>query len=199
MNQNLIYYFTVIFLDFFTAFGLYSLLYLLLSIFIKKSLIKKVDEQASKLISLIGILYFLTWIIGTLIEFQNSTAAENSHTLDRMFGKYWFGYWLQPLIWILITQLLRVKKNRKNVLLRILFCLLLIISIERFVIIVTSFHRDYLPSSWTMYSSLEIYPSNFILELIAKIIYFLVFVGIFTLAELNVKKLINIKTTANRR
>ncbi|SDJ56302.1 prokaryotic molybdopterin-containing oxidoreductase family, membrane subunit [Flavobacterium noncentrifugens] len=94
-------------------------------------------------------------------------------------------------------QLLQVKKIRKNVLLRILFSLLLIISIERFIIIVTSFHRNYLPSSWTMYSSLEIFPSNFILDLIAKIIYFLVFVGIFTLAELNVKKLINIKTTAN--
>ncbi|GEP52603.1 hypothetical protein FNO01nite_32750 [Flavobacterium noncentrifugens] len=72
----------------------------MLSIFIKKSFIKKVDEQASKLISLIGILYFLTWIIGTFIEFQNSSAAENSQTLDRMFGKYWFGYWLQPLIWM---------------------------------------------------------------------------------------------------
>lgn len=60
-----------------------------------------------------------------------------------------------------------------------LFSILLIISIERLIILVTSFHRDYLPSSWTMYNEIGIYPSHFVLSLFLKIMVFLVFVGIF--------------------
>jgi len=73
-----------------------------------------------------------------------------------MFGKYWFGYWVQPLLWVSLTQLLRIKTIRKNVLLRILFSFLLIFSIEKYVIMMVAFHRDYLPSSWTMYNDLSI-------------------------------------------
>ncbi|CAM4036556.1 hypothetical protein ACFFVF_18375 [Flavobacterium jumunjinense] len=99
--------------------------------------------------------------------------------LNRMFGKYWFGFWLQPIVWFLITQLLRIKRVAKNVFLRIIFSFLLIISFEKYVIIITSFHRDYLPSTWTMYNDLEIYPSNLFLALLVKIIMFLLFVGIY--------------------
>lgn len=108
-----------------------------------------------------------------------------------MFGKYWFGYWVQPLLWISITQLLRIKAIKKNIILRILFSILLIHSIERIIIIITSFHRDYLPSSWTMYSDFQLYPSNIMLSLLLKIILFLTFVGIFHLINKKIKSFKN--------
>ncbi len=55
---------------------------------------------------------------------------------------------------MLTPQFLWFKRFRKNLL--VLFLLSIVVSIgmwlERFVIIVTSLHRDFLPSSWGMYS-----------------------------------------------
>src|SRR5258708_13090370 len=54
---------------------------------------------------------------------------------------------------IIIPQLMWLKKVRQNV--PLLFCISIIVNVgmwlERFVIIVTSLHRDFLPSSWGMY------------------------------------------------
>lgn len=61
------------------------------------------------------------------------------------------------------------------------------VSIERLMIFIITFHRDYLPSSWTMYSDLDIYPSNFILALFCKIIMFLLFVGTYYFTKRKLK------------
>jgi molybdopterin-containing oxidoreductase family membrane subunit len=54
---------------------------------------------------------------------------------------------------IIIPQLLWFPRVRNNV--PLLFCISIIVNVgmwlERFVIIVTSLHRDFLPSSWGMY------------------------------------------------
>ena len=51
-------------------------------------------------------------------------------------------------------QFMWIKKLRRSILFS--FCISIVVNIgmwfERFVIIVTSIHRDYLPSSWTMFS-----------------------------------------------
>lgn len=179
MKENIILFLQIITVDFFTAFGLYSLLFLFLSIFIKKPFLYKLDEEAKKFISFVGIVYLIAWIIGIFVFYTESNVEEQNNMLNRMFGKYWVGFWVQPILWFSITQLVRIKKIRRNVFLRIIFSFLLLISIEKYVIIIVSFHRDYLPSSWTMYNDLGIYPSNLFLELLAKIILFLLFVGIY--------------------
>lgn len=179
MKENIILFLQIITVDFFTAFGLYSLLFLFLSIFTKKPFLYKLDEEAKKFISFVGIIYLMVWIIGIFVFYTESNVEEQNNMLNRMFGKYWVGFWVQPILWFSITQLVRIKKICRNVILRIIFSFLLLISIEKYVIIITSFHRDYLPSSWTMYNDLGIYPSNLFLELLAKIILFLLFVGIY--------------------
>jgi hypothetical protein len=180
MAEKTIYFLDFIIRDFFTAFGLFTILYLFLSLFIKNPFLNQIDEEATKFISFIGILYLILFFTGTLIELNILTGEEKSYLLHRMFGKYWFGFWMQPFLWVLTTQLLRLKKVRKNILLRLLFSLLLILSIERLVILYTTFQRDYLPSSWTMYNAdLPIYPSNLILAILMKICVFLLFVGVF--------------------
>ena len=189
MTEKIIFTLHLINQDFFTAFGLFTILYLFLSIFIKKEILHQIDDEANKFISFIGILYLIIWIIGIIVEFNILNEEDKISMLNRIFGKYWFGFWIQPLLWVVITQLLRFKKIRKNILLRLLFSLLLIISIEKMILISITFHRDYLPSSWTMYNELDIYPSNFILLILLKIFIFLIFVGIFRFVSDRIKSL----------
>lgn len=191
MIEEIFFTLQIIQIDFFISFGLFTILYLFFSIFIKNSTIKKIDEESSQFISFIGIIYLIVWITGLFIQLNILNEEDKTSLLNRMFGKYWFGYWIQPLLWISITQLLRIKAIRKNIILRILFSILLILSIERIIIIITSFHRDYLPSSWTMYSDFQLYPSNIMLSLLLKIILFLTFVGIFHLINKKIKSFKN--------
>ncbi|OOV18566.1 hypothetical protein [Flavobacterium sp. LM4] len=177
MSERIIFTFEIILIDFFAAYGLITILYLILSIFTKNQLIKQVDEQSNRSISFVGIIYLIVWMIATITDLNSIDEESKASLLSRMFGEYWFTVWLQPFLWFSITQLLRFKVIRKNILLRLVFSILLILSIERIVIIITSFHRDYLPSSWSMYSS--IYPSNIFIKLPMRISFFLAFVGFF--------------------
>jgi len=69
-------------------------------------------------------------------------------------GPYWWAYWLLLLCNGLSIQLLWFKRFRESEFW--LFLISVVVSIgmwlERFVIIVTSLNRDFLPSSWAMYS-----------------------------------------------
>jgi len=64
-----------------------------------------------------------------------------------MFGAYWFGYWIYPLAYIGLTQLLWIDRIRKHSALRFLLAIviLFVISLEKIVILVTSLHRDFVP------------------------------------------------------
>lgn len=188
MIENIVFTLTLINQDFFISFGIYTLIYLLVSIFNKNDKICFVDEQSTKFISFVGVLYFLSFFAGIFIELNILTGEEKAFMFKRMFGHYWFGFWTQPITYLLITQLLRIIRIRKNSLIRILFSLFLIFSIERMVITSTSFHRDYLPSSWSMNNDSGLYPSNIILALLLKVLVFLLFVGLFYKISTNIKK-----------
>ena len=178
--MNIFFNLELLILDFFTAFGLYSFLFLILSIFIKKIALYQFDNQVKRFISFVGVLYIIFWVLGTIVYYIDCNPVEKSVMIDRMFGKYWFGIWIQPLFWFALSQIFRIKFLSKNILIRIFASFFLIFSIERLIIIISSFHRDYLPSSWTMYKQLDIYPSNFILSILMKILIFMLFVWLFT-------------------
>ncbi len=74
---------------------------------------------------------------------------------NRVFGgPYWWSYWLLILCNGMSIQLLWFKRFRESPFW--LFLISIVVSIgmwlERFVIIVTSLNRDFLPSSWGMYA-----------------------------------------------
>ena len=79
-------------------------------------------------------------------------------------GPYWWSYWLLILCNGMSIQLLWFKRFRESPFW--LFMISIVVSIgmwlERFVIIVTSLNRDFLPSSWAMYSPTMIDWSMFI-------------------------------------
>lgn len=78
---------------------------------------------------------------------------ESFMYVNRVTGPYGFTYWLLILCNILIPQLLWFPRFRLNI--GVLWAISVIVNIgmwlERFVIVVTSLHRDFLPSSWGMY------------------------------------------------
>jgi molybdopterin-containing oxidoreductase family membrane subunit len=89
---------------------------------------------------------FFGWFSGN--EFESYLTFNN-----RMFGHYGLSFWLLIFCNVLTTQSLWFRAVRTNPLL--LWFITIIINIgmwlERFVIVITSLHADYLPSSWDMY------------------------------------------------
>ena len=99
--------------------------------------------------SIVGIAYitefFMAWYSGV--------AAEQYAFMNRMFGPYWWAYWSMMTCNVISPQLFWFKKIRTSIVATFLLSLVVNIGMwfERFVIIVTSLHRDYLPSSWAMF------------------------------------------------
>jgi molybdopterin-containing oxidoreductase family membrane subunit len=89
---------------------------------------------------------FMAWYSGNLPDWY---VIEN-----RAGGAYAFWYWLLLTCNIAVPQLLWSARVRRNA--YALFALALVINVgmwlERFIIIVVSLHRDFLPSSWGMYA-----------------------------------------------
>ncbi len=73
--------------------------------------------------------------------------------LNRMMGPYAWTYWMLLACNLVTPQLLWLRRVRDSI--PALFVISLIVSLgmwlERFVIIVTSLSRDFLPSSWGMF------------------------------------------------
>jgi molybdopterin-containing oxidoreductase family membrane subunit len=72
---------------------------------------------------------------------------------NRMTGPYGFTYVLLILCNIALPQALWSRKVRHNLVLVWIISIIVNIGmwLERFVIVVTSLHRDFLPSSWGIY------------------------------------------------
>jgi molybdopterin-containing oxidoreductase family membrane subunit len=93
------------------------------------------------------------YIMEIFMAWYSGSAAEWYMIRNRMMGPYAVLYWALWVSNILAAQLFWFRSIRTNIIL--LFILSLVINLgmwlERFVIVVTSLHRDFLPSSWGMY------------------------------------------------
>jgi molybdopterin-containing oxidoreductase family membrane subunit len=92
-----------------------------------------------------GMEFFIAWYSGNPIE--------QFAFINRAFGPYSWAYWIMISCNVLFPQLFWFKKIRRNI--PVTFVIVILVNVgmwfERFVIIVTSLHRDYLPTSWAMY------------------------------------------------
>ncbi|WP_421752003.1 hypothetical protein [Croceimicrobium sp.] len=139
-------------LELLQSFGLYSIVYFVLRLFWKDARLKIFDAYAVKAFVYLGLTWFLLWLIGYFVYyFQVLDEAGQEEFRSELVGKYFFRFWLQALLWLLITQAFRWKRLSRYLLIRILAGLSFVFSIERLVIIITSLHRDYLASSWKLF------------------------------------------------
>jgi molybdopterin-containing oxidoreductase family membrane subunit len=102
-----------------------------------------------------GLIVFYAYIMEAYFGWYSSSQYEWFMIKNRIWtGPYWMFYWFLILCNGVSIQLLWFKRFRESPFW--LFVVSIIVSIgmwlERFVIIVTSLQRDFLPSSWAMYS-----------------------------------------------
>ncbi len=100
-----------------------------------------------------GLIVAYGYILEAFFSFYSANQYEGFMMKNRVTGPYGPAYWALILCNILIPQSLWSYRVRTNV--TALFILSLVVNmgmwLERFVIVVTSLHRDFLPSSWGMY------------------------------------------------
>ena len=138
--------------------------------------------------SIVGVAYitelFISWYSG--VEY------ESYAFINRFSGPYWWAYWSMMTCNVISPQLFWFKKLRTN--LTFTFVMSIFVNIgmwfERFVIIVTSLHRDYLPSSWTMFYPTFIDIGVFVGTLGLFFTFFLLFARYFPVLALNELKTI---------
>ena len=93
-----------------------------------------------------GMEFFMAWFSGNKFE--------QYAFINRAFGPYYWAYWTMVSCNVISPQLFWFKKIRRSI--PMMFIISIFVNIgmwfERFVITVTSLHRDFLPSSWFYYS-----------------------------------------------
>jgi molybdopterin-containing oxidoreductase family membrane subunit len=101
-----------------------------------------------------GMIVAYGYVMETFLAWYSGDIFEQYMMVNRMFGSYGWMYWLLILFNILIPQLLWIPKITTNV--AVLFLIAISVNIgmwlERYVIVVVSLHRDFMPSAWGMYS-----------------------------------------------
>jgi len=110
-------------------------------------------DNMAKVMLATGLIVAYGYVIEAFMAFYSGEPYERFLVMNRAMGPYWPAYWALILTNVLTPQLLWFRRIRANVF--ALFALALVINtgmwLERFVIVVTSLHRDFLPSSWGMY------------------------------------------------
>jgi Ni/Fe-hydrogenase subunit HybB-like protein len=115
-------------------------------------------ENMAKIILVTGLIVAYGYMMEAFTAWYSANPYEGYMILNRMKGPYASFYWALIACNALTPQVFWLKRMRTSI--PVLFAVALVVSIgmwlERFIIIVTSLHRDFLPSSWRMY-----YPTVF--------------------------------------
>lgn len=107
-------------------------------------------EKMNIIILLTGTIVGFAYITEFFIAWYSQVEYEQYAFLNRSTGPYAWAYWIMMSCNLLFPQFFWFKKLRRSI--PFMFVTSIIVNIgmwfERFVITVTSLHRDFLPSSW---------------------------------------------------
>jgi Ni/Fe-hydrogenase subunit HybB-like protein len=110
-------------------------------------------DNMGKVMLATGLIVGYGYMTEAFMAFYSGNPYERFMIANRMRGPYAVVYWLLITCNIVAPQFLWFGKVRANV--AALFSIAMVVNVgmwlERFVIVVTSLHRDFLPSSWGMY------------------------------------------------
>ncbi|MEW5959032.1 MAG: NrfD/PsrC family molybdoenzyme membrane anchor subunit [Chloroflexota bacterium] len=153
---------TTIFPPYFVAGAIFSGFAMVISLLIPLRKIYKLEglitprhfDVMSRVMLTTGLIVAYGYVMEIFSAWYSGSQVEIFMVQNRTTGPYAPIFWALIFCNILVTQLLWFKQIRRN--LWVLFVVSLLINtgmwLERFVIVVTSLHRDYLPSSWGFYS-----------------------------------------------
>ena len=107
-------------------------------------------ESMNKIIVLTGSIVGVAYITELVIAWYSGYLYEQYAFANRATGEYWWAYAIMMTCNVITPQLYWIKKYRRNIALTFVLSIFVNIGMwfERFVIIVTSLHNDFLPSSW---------------------------------------------------
>ncbi|GGG37871.1 hypothetical protein GCM10011344_43400 [Dokdonia pacifica] len=169
--------------DIFISFGLLTIP-LLIGRFIPKikDTVSKIDEAACRFIIFSGIVYTVSILLSYVYLFLVIGDSNNEYAItNRATGPYAWAYWLMMFSWLFITQPFRFKLVRKNILIRLISIPFFLITLEQYIILITSIHRDYLPLKWSdidlggILNTVPYWPLHLILKLAIFIGYVFIF------------------------
>ena len=111
-------------------------------------------EAMCKVVMLTGTMVGLAYITEFFVAAYSGVEYEQYAFINRATGPYWWAYWSMMTCNLVAPQVFWFKWARTTP--WFIFMLSIVVNVgmwfERFVIIVTSLHREYLPSGWVMYS-----------------------------------------------
>jgi Ni/Fe-hydrogenase subunit HybB-like protein len=110
-------------------------------------------DKLAKLILAMGLILAYSYLMEVFMAWYGGNRYEEYTALNRMRGPYAPVYWSLILCVVVIPQALWFRRVRRSP--WTLFGISLVINVgmwlERFMLIVTSLHRDFLPSAWGMF------------------------------------------------
>ncbi|MGY3791495.1 NrfD/PsrC family molybdoenzyme membrane anchor subunit [uncultured Aquimarina sp.] len=111
-------------------------------------------ELMNIVIMITGSIVGVAYITELFVAWYSGVEYEQYAFLNRATGPYWWAYWAMMTCNVFSPQFMWFPKLRRSIMFSFIISIVVNIGMwfERFVIIVTSLHRDYLPSSWTMFS-----------------------------------------------
>ncbi len=120
---------------------------------LKEYITMKHLENMNKVMLLTAMMVGYAYILEFFTAWYSGNLYEKFIFINRAFGPYYWAYWTMMSCNVIVPQIFWFKKLRRNI--KVMFVASLLINVgmwfERFVIIVTSLHRDFLPSSWGYY------------------------------------------------
>ncbi|HWT46209.1 MAG TPA: NrfD/PsrC family molybdoenzyme membrane anchor subunit [Vicinamibacterales bacterium] len=110
-------------------------------------------ENMAKVTLATGLIVAYGYTSEVFFGWYSANKYEGFMIWNRMTGPYWYMYWTLIFCNIISPQWLWFKKVRTSPFL--LFCVAMVVNVgmwlERFVIVVVSLHRDFVPAAWGMY------------------------------------------------
>ena len=140
----------------FSGFAMVSLLLIILRKVCKLEayITLKHIELMNTVMLVAGSIVAVAYLTEFFMAMRSHSEFEKYIFLNRAIGDYAWAFWTMIICNIVLPQLLWFKKLRRSITFSVCVALVVCVGMwfERFVIIVTSLHRGYLPSSWTMFS-----------------------------------------------
>jgi molybdopterin-containing oxidoreductase family membrane subunit len=153
---------TTIFPPYFVAGAIFSGFGMVLTLLVIGRVVLKQEDYITmghldamcRIVMLTGTMVGLAYITEFFVAAYSGVEYEQYAFLNRAFGPYWWSYWTMMTCNLIAPQVFWLKWARSTP--WFIFMMSIVVNIgmwfERFVIIVTSLHRDFIPSSWTMYT-----------------------------------------------
>ena len=140
----------------FSGFAMVSLLLIILRKVCKLEayITLKHIELMNTVMLVAGTIVAVAYLTEFFMAMRSHSEFEKYVFHNRATGDYAWAFWTMIICNIVLPQLLWIKKLRRSIAFSVCVALVVCVGMwfERFVIIVTSLHRGYLPSSWTMFS-----------------------------------------------